>query len=76
MKFNDGNTFSAYVRSNLHSGYITVIEQQNMFNILLFSYSWIPLTKIRSYDLLKLHCELSKMNTSTLTMLHDQDGIP
>ena len=24
MKFNDGKTFSAYVRSKLHSGYITV----------------------------------------------------
>ena len=24
MKFNDGKTFSAYVRSNLHSGYITI----------------------------------------------------
>ena len=24
MKFNDGKTFSAYVRSNLHSGYITL----------------------------------------------------
>ena len=23
MKFNDGKTFSAYVRSKLHSGYIT-----------------------------------------------------
>ena len=24
MKFKDGKTFSAYVRSNLHSGYITL----------------------------------------------------
>ena len=24
MKFNDGKTFSAYVRSKLHSGYITL----------------------------------------------------
>ena len=24
MKFNDSKTFSAYVRSNLHSGYITI----------------------------------------------------
>ena len=26
MKFNDGKTFSAYVRPKLHSGYITVIS--------------------------------------------------
>ena len=25
MKFNDGKTFSAYVRSKLHSSYITVV---------------------------------------------------
>ena len=25
MKFNDGKTFSAYVRPKLHSGYITVV---------------------------------------------------
>ena len=25
MKFNDCKTFSAYVRSNLHSGYITLL---------------------------------------------------
>ena len=27
MKFNDGKTISAYVRSKLHSGYITVKGQ-------------------------------------------------
>ena len=25
MKFNDGKTFSAYVRPKLHSGYITAV---------------------------------------------------
>ena len=27
MKFNDGKTFSAYIRSNLHSGYITKLKE-------------------------------------------------
>ena len=31
MKFKDGNTFSAYVRSKLHSGYITSLECKGKF---------------------------------------------
>ena len=30
MKFNDGKTFSAYVRSNLHSGYITLQREKKL----------------------------------------------
>ena len=33
MKFNDGKTFSAYVRSNLHSGYITSLECKGKFRV-------------------------------------------
>ena len=32
MKFKDGKTFSAYVRSNLHSGYITVTCNKNQIS--------------------------------------------
>ena len=30
MKFKDGKTFSAYVRSKLHSGYITIDTQDEL----------------------------------------------
>ena len=29
MQFNDGKTFSAYVRFNLHSGYITLLKNDH-----------------------------------------------
>ena len=33
MKFNDGKTFSAYVRSNLHSSYIRSLECKGKFKV-------------------------------------------
>ena len=41
MKFKDGKTFSAYVRSNLHSGYITrsltqQLKPEKIFPVFLF----------------------------------------
>ena len=37
MKFKDGKTFSAYVRSKLHTGYITLLYKVNNFTSVKFN---------------------------------------
>ena len=43
MKFKDGKTFSAYVRSKLHSGYITRLYNSYHF---LYDYTFVLLNSL------------------------------
>ena len=43
MIFKDGKTFSAYVRSKLHSGYITLIDLADLLNELWWA-GWLQFT--------------------------------
>ena len=55
MKFKDGKTFSAYVRSKLHSGYITLITMQRDAECILVTKNWVTLKPTsQHYKLLTL----------------------
>ena len=43
MKFKDGKTFSTYVRSKLHSSYITLATKQTLLSVKLVNHAMLRL---------------------------------